>query len=133
MDEIQAAALRVKLQYLEKDNQRRKAIADYYISNIQNPLITLPRKSGKDNVWHIFPILCTQRDRLQDYLKECGIQTIIHYPIPPHKQVCYQEWNRLSLPITERIHREELSIPVYQCLTRQECTTITEGINNFKG
>lgn len=133
MDEIQAAVLRVKLQYLEKDNLRRKVIADDYISNIQNPLITLPERSGKDNVWHIFPILCAQRDRLQDYLKELGIQTLIHYPIPPHKQACYQEWNGLSLPITERIHREELSIPVYPCLTKQECTAIAEGINNFKG
>ncbi|MCH4147844.1 MAG: DegT/DnrJ/EryC1/StrS family aminotransferase [Prevotella sp.] len=133
MDEIQAAVLNVKLQYLEEDNLRRRKIADYYLENIQNPLITLPKQSGKENVWHIFPILCAQRERLQEFLKAHDIQTAIHYPIPPHKQACYQEWTHYSLPITEKIHREELSLPVYQCLTRQESAQIAEAINLFKG
>jgi dTDP-4-amino-4,6-dideoxygalactose transaminase len=133
MDEVQAAVLNVKLQYLEEDNLRRRKIADYYLENIQNPLITLPKQSGKENVWHIFPILCAQRELLQEYLRAHDIQTAIHYPIPPHKQACYQEWAHYSLPITEKIHRKELSLPVYQCLTRQEYAQIAEAINLFKG
>ena len=116
MDEIQAAVLSVKLCYLDADNQRRKQIATYYAQHISNPAITLPGAEGwlrgdVDHVFHIFPVLCAYRNELQEYLQQKGIGTMIHYPIPPHQQDCYPEWHTLSLPITERIHREELSIP----------------------
>lgn len=133
MDELQAAALNVKLKYLDSDNECRRKIANYYLESITNPLITLPQPAGKDNVWHIFPILCRQRDRLQAFLEEQGIETLIHYPIAPHRQQCYEELSSLSLPITESIHQSELSIPIYQCLTRQETETIAEAINRFNG
>jgi dTDP-4-amino-4,6-dideoxygalactose transaminase len=128
MDEITAAILSVKLRYLDFDNRRRQKIADYYIDNISQKHISLPPRDG---VHHIFPILSAERDRLQKYLKELGIQTVIHYPIPPHKQECYKEWNTLSLPITEKIHREELSLPLNQAMTDEEVTYIVEAINNF--
>ena len=117
MDEIQAAVLDVKLKYLDEDNARRKENAHYFEQHIKNDRITIPAALNRDNVYHIFPILCTERDRLQEYLKENGVQTMIHYPIPPHKQKAYKEWNALSFPITERIHREELSIPCNQTMS----------------
>ena len=108
LDEIQAAILNVKLQYLDADNALRQALASYYEKNIDNPLISLPRQlASPSNVYHIFPILCPRRDELQDYLKRHDIETLIHYPIPPHQQECYKEWNQLSLPITEQIHQQE--------------------------
>ena len=96
LDEIQAAMLDVKLRHLDEDNQRRQAIADYYINNVKHPEILLPTPS--QSVYHIFPILCERRDELQQYLKDNGVETMIHYPIPPHKQACYKEWNDLSFP-----------------------------------
>lgn len=127
MDEINAAILSVKLKYLDEDNLRRQEIADYYIKNIKNPHITLPQGQG---VHHIFPILCEKRDELKEYLKEEGVQTAIHYPIPPHKQQCYKEWNNLSLTITEKIHNEELSLPLNQAMTNEEVKYIVEKIND---
>lgn len=124
MDEINAAILSVKLKYLKEDNRRRQEIADYYIENIKNPHITLPPRQG---VHHIFLILCEKRDELMEYLKEAGIQTAIHYPIPPHKQQCYKEWNCLSLPITEKIHNDEL-LPLNQAMTNEEVKYIVEKI-----
>lgn len=129
MDEISAAVLSVKLKYLDADNRRRQEIADYYIDNIKNPSIILPSREG---VHHIFPILTPRRDELQTYLSENGVGTVIHYPIPPHKQECYKEWNNLSFPVTERIHREELSLPLNQAMTQEEVIYITETINKFK-
>lgn len=133
LDEIQAAVLDVKLRHLDDDNRRRQAVAHYYYDNIKNPLITLPRRlDDTQNVYHIFPILCPERDRLQQYLTEQGIQTLIHYPIPPHKQACYKEWNSLSLPVCERIHKQELSIPISQVLTDGEMEEITQKLNAFE-
>lgn len=129
MDEISAAVLSVKLKYLDEDNKRRKEIAEKYIAGINNPLIVLPPPSG---VHHIFPVLCKERDRLQAYLKEHGIGTMIHYPIPPHKQKCYKEWNHLSFPITEQIHREELSLPINQAMTDEEVDYIINTINKWE-
>jgi len=129
MDELSAAVLSVKLKFLDADNRRRQEIADYYIDNIKNPSIILPSREG---VHHIFPILTPRRDELQTYLKENGVGTVIHYPIPPHKQECYKEWNNLSFPVTERIHREELSLPLNQAMTQEEVIYITETINKFK-
>ena len=131
MDEIQAAVLDVKLKYLDKDNARRKEIAHYFELHIKNDRITIPAALNRDNVYHIFPILCTERDRLQEYLRENGVQTMIHYPIPPHKQKAYKEWNALSFPITECIHREELSIPCNQTMSLDDAKLIVTLLNNF--
>ena len=132
LDEIQAAILQVKLRHLDKDNERRKEIARYYIENITNPAIITPEVKDWDaNVFHIFPIRCKQRDELQQYLAEKDVQTIIHYPVPPHKQACYREWNNLSFPITEQIHREELSLPISQVLTDAEAEMVVKIVNSF--
>ena len=130
IDEIQAAILNAKLRHLDADNQRRQAVADYYINNVKHPDIILPTPS--DSVYHIFPILCERRDELQQYLKENGVETMIHYPIPPHKQACYKEWNNLSFPITERIHRQELSLPCHQALKKEEADQIVSLLNRFR-
>lgn len=136
MDEMQAAVLSVKLRYLDADNQRRKQIATYYAQHISNPVVTLPGaeawlRGNVDHVFHIFPVLSAHRDELQDYLKQKGIGTVIHYPIPPHQQDCYLEWHSLSLPVTERIHREELSIPCNQTMMDEEVRYVVEAINFF--
>ena len=132
MDEFQAAVLDVKLKYLDADNARRKEIAQYYLDNIKNPEIRLPNDTTADCVWHIFPVLCSHRDKLQQYLKEHGVETAIHYPIPPHKQQCYKQWHSLSLPITEHIHQCELSLPCHQAMTDEEASVIVELLNQFK-
>ena len=129
LDEIQAAVLSVKLKYLDDDNARRQAIADYYIKHVKNPLLRLPEPSG--SVFHVFPVLCEQRDRLQQYLAENGVATVVHYPIPPHKQTCYEKWHDICLPITEQIHAQELSIPCHQAMTSGEVETVTDIINRF--
>ena len=131
LDEIQAAMLRVKLKYLDRENKRRKEIAQYYLDNIRNDEIILP-KVLTDSVWHIFPIRSKNRNKLQKYLRDKGIQTLIHYPIPPHKQVAYKEWNNLSLPITEKIHSEILSLPMGSHLSNDDVKKIVETINGWK-
>ena len=142
MDEVQAAVLSVKLKYLDEDNARRRAIAAYYLENIallsspEGDTNGLKRKedpSGAvgESVWHIFPLLCERRDALQDFLAENGVQTMIHYPIPPHQQACYADWHNLCLPVTERIHAQELSIPCHQAMTDAEVEKVTEIINHF--
>lgn len=133
LDEIQAAILDVKLKHLDDDISLRKNVARYYMENITNPKIVLPSvKDWDQHVFHIFPVRCKERDRLQDYLTGKDIQTIIHYPIPPHKQECYKEWNDLSFPITELIHNEELSLPISPVLTIEEAKTVVEAINTFE-
>jgi dTDP-4-amino-4,6-dideoxygalactose transaminase len=132
LDEIQAAVLRVKLKYLDDDTAIRKKIAKYYIEHITNLQIVLPTIADWDaHVFHIFPIRCNRRDELQKYLSDNGVQTIIHYPIPPHKQECYKQWNRLSFPITEQIHDEELSLPLNQAMTREEIGAVVELLNRW--
>ena len=133
LDEIQAAVLDVKLKHLDEDNAHRQAIAAYYYENIKNPLLKLPlRLNDAQNVYHIFPVFCERRDELQAYLTENGVQTLIHYPIPPHKQKCYSEWNEMELPITEKIHREELSLPISPVLTMEEAKQVVELLNAWK-
>ena len=133
MDEIQAAVLDIKLKYLDEDNQKRRKIAHFYLDNIKNPLISLPRIYDENaHVWHIFAVRTSSRDKLQKYLAENNIQTLIHYPIPPHKQACYKEWNDLNFPITEKIHREILSLPISPVLTVQEAEFVADIINNYK-
>ena len=133
LDEIQAAVLRVKLNYLDEDNKHRQGIAAFYYANIQNPLIKLPmRLSDENNVYHVFPVFCERRDELQAYLTEQGVQTLIHYPIPPHRQKCYAAWNGMSLPITEKIHREELSLPIGPTMTMEQAETVVELLNKWR-
>ena len=133
MSELDAAVLDVKLKYLDEDNAQRQKLAAYYYEHIDNPLITLPaRIADENNVYHQFPILCERRDELQEYLKENGIQTLIHYPIPPHKQECYTEWNERSFPISEKIHAQELSIPMNQVVSEKEAEEVVRVLNAFK-
>ena len=132
MDEIQAAVLNVKLPYLDKENQRRKQIAKAYLEGINNPQITLIKDNDRDNVYHIFPILCPSRNRLQQYLKDNGIETMIHYPIPPHQQEAYKEWNEQHYPITEFIHQQELSLPCNPTMTDEEVYQIIDSINMYQ-
>jgi dTDP-4-amino-4,6-dideoxygalactose transaminase len=132
LDELQAAVLNVKLKYLDSDNDLRKAVARKYINDVKNPKIVLPSVDvWAGNVFHIFPVRTEHRDELQKYFVENGIQTLIHYPIPPHKQGCYKAWNNLSLPITEQIHNEELSLPIYPTLTEYQLQYIVENINRW--
>ena len=132
LDEIQAAILDVKLKYIIQDNNHRKKVAKYYIDNIKHPLITIPDTLPyESNVFHLFPILCERRDELHDYLEINEIGTVIHYPIPPHKQECYKEFNNISLPITEYIADHELSLPIGPTITMKEVEHIVNLINKF--
>lgn len=132
LDEIQAAVLDVKLKHLEEDLAIRKQVAKHYIDHITNPEIITPSVKDWDaHVFHIFTIRCKRRDELQKYLTDNGVQTIIHYPIPPHKQECYKEWNHLSFPITEQIHNEELSLPMSPVITEEEVNVIVSLLNNW--
>lgn len=133
LDEIQAAVLDVKLSYLDEDNLHRKEIAQYYINNIDNHYITLPDTLPvESNVFHLFPILCAHRDELHDYLERNGEGTLIHYPIPPHKQECYREWNQLCLPVTEQIAAQELSIPIGPSITMEQAKEVVSLLNAFQ-
>ena len=158
LDEIQAAVLRVKLPRLDADNARRREIAQYYLDHITNPEIILPvirsselraqsseNKEPKpsalrpvpcalrlDHVWHLFVIRHPRRDELQKYLSEKGIQTLIHYPISPHKQKAFKDWNNLSYPITEHIHNQVISLPISQIMTENEMKLVAVMINVFK-
>ena len=133
LDEIQAAVLDVKLKYIDSENDRRKEIAARYIAEIKNPNIILPENphDTAEHVWHIFILRTEKRDVLQTYLTDNDIQTIIHYPIPPHKQEAYKEWNNLSFPITEKIHNEVLSLPISPIMDEEEVSTIINCLNNF--
>ncbi|MCM1310217.1 MAG: DegT/DnrJ/EryC1/StrS family aminotransferase [Bacteroides sp.] len=132
LDEMQTAVLRAKLPHLDADNARRRSVARRYLAEIKNPQIALPRVEDFDaHVFHIFTIFTERRDELQRYLHENGVQTLIHYPIPPHKQKCYPQWNRLSLPITERIHATELSLPMSPVMTDADITKIIELLNSW--
>lgn len=132
LDEIQAAVLRTKLPRLDADNQRRRQIAQFYIENIKNEAVILPQKnSNTDNVWHLFVIRSTKRDNLRKYLDGQGIQTLIHYPIPPHKQKAFKNWNNLSLPITEMIHNQVISLPISPIMTSDEIEFIIKTVNKY--
>lgn len=132
MDEMQAAVLDVKLRHLDEDNALRRSNALRYIQSVHCPDVALPSMDyWEQSVFHIFPVLTPRRDELQSYLNKHGVQTEIHYPIPPHKQKCYKEWNEISLPVTERIHREELSLPVSPALDAEEQKEIIDIINSF--
>ena len=134
LDEIQAAWLRVKLPLLDADNQKRREIAVRYWNGIENPLVRLPNPPPvpEQSVWHVYPVFCDERNRFQEYLTGRGIQTVIHYPIPPHRQPAYTEWHNLSLPITEKIHDTILSLPISPVMTDDEVTEVIESVNNYK-
>lgn len=132
LDELQAAFLSIKLPFLDQENQVRRAIAKRYLSEIKNPKIVLPHWNQTNNhVFHQFVIRTENREELVQYLKENGIETMIHYPIPPHKQKALKEWNHLSFPITEKIHKEVLSLPMNGALIEEEIATIIEIINKW--
>ncbi len=133
MDEIQAAVLDVKLQRLDEDNERRRELANIYLQGIDNPLVTLPNvpKNIQEHVFYVFPVRCPVRDELQAFLKAKGIDTQVHYPIPPHQQEAYPELAQLRLPVTERIHREILSLPISQLMTERQMERIVQAINEF--
>lgn len=133
IDEVQAAVLAAKLPHLDADNCHRARIAELYYNGIDNPLIRLPQHvEPEHNVYHLFPIFCNGRDRLQQYLADCGIETLIHYPIAPHRQECYKEYAHLSLPITEELHRTELSLPIGPTMSIEEAAQVIEAINAFR-
>jgi len=132
LDEIQAAILRVKLKYLDEEIERRRKIARFYLKNIKNDNVILPKvREDSNHVWHLFVIRTEKRDKLQKYLLDKGIHTLIHYPIPPHKQIAYKEWNDRSYPITEKISKEVLSLPISGVLTLEEAEKVIEAINEF--
>ncbi|PSV46788.1 DegT/DnrJ/EryC1/StrS family aminotransferase [Photobacterium indicum] len=133
LDEIQAAMLRVKLKYLNEETQKRKLIAATYNSGIDNPLVKLPLWENEENhVFHLFVIRCKSRYELSKHLRNKGINTVIHYPIAPHKQKALEEFQNISLPITESIHNEVLSLPIDPLLSYREIKLVIEAINNFR-
>ncbi len=132
LDEIQAAILNVKLKYLNEDTELRRNVAAYYTKNISHPMICIPAlEDWSSHVFHLFPVLSPKRDELQDYLEGHGVQTLIHYPIPPHKQQCYKKYNKLSFPITEKIHNEVLSLPISPVITQKEVELVVNLINKW--
>ena len=132
LDEIQAAFLNVKLKYITNDIEARRSVATYYLNNIKNPKIILPKVTHEEgHVWHLFVIRVINRDKAQTYLEENGIQTLIHYPIPPHKQNAYKELHHLSFPITEKIHEQVLSLPISAVISEEELETLVHYLNNL--
>ncbi len=133
LDELQAAILRVKLRHLDAETEKRREVAKRYSEGISNPAIQLPQcnVTGKDHVFHLYVIRSKQRDKLQQYLTKNGIQTVIHYPIPPHKQSAYKDWNNQSFPLTEALHEEVLSLPISPIIDRQAIDFICNTIQNF--
>ncbi|EAJ1462255.1 DegT/DnrJ/EryC1/StrS family aminotransferase [Campylobacter upsaliensis] len=134
LDELQAGILSIKLKMLDKDNEARRRIAQIYLKNIKHKDVILPCcEKEEGHVWHCFVIRTPFRDALVKYLKQNGIETIIHYPIAPHKQECYKDLSHLSLPLSEQIHNEVLSLPISPVMSEEDALRITDLINNFKG
>ncbi|WP_031407028.1 DegT/DnrJ/EryC1/StrS family aminotransferase [Geobacillus vulcani] len=134
LDEIQAAVLRVKLRYLDEENEKRRRVAEYYLKHIKNNKVILPyidMSKKLSHVWHLFVVRVGNRNEFQNYLQSHGIQTIIHYPIPPHKQNAYSELNSLRLPVTEEIHNTVLSLPISPILTDEHVNKIVQVINDY--
>lgn len=137
LDEIQAAMLSVKLKYLDEQMAQRRQIAQIYQEGISHPAITLPLAPGvsaldlTSHAWHLFVVRCAQRDALQKHLAAQGIQTLIHYPIPPHQQQAYTQWSELSLPLTEQVHQQVLSLPIGPTMTTDEAYVVVEACNRF--
>lgn len=133
LDELQAAVLNIKLKYLDADNARRREIASYYRKYIVNPYIILPQCHDElAHVWHIFAVRCAKRTELQDFLAKRGISTLIHYPVPPHKQPAYAEWSGQVYPVSELIHNEELSLPISPVLEEEDVCMVVDALNAWK-
>lgn len=135
LDEIQAAALRVGLSHIEDSTRVRSEIARRYLSEISNPFVKLPKtRNGANHVYHIFSILCEERDELKSHLEMRGIQAQIHYPIPPHKAACYKDepYAQVSLPKTERFAKEQLSLPIYSGMPKADVDAVIEAVNSFR-
>jgi len=133
LDEMQAAMLRVKLNYLDNETRYRQKVAAYYLDNIKNELITLPTAElVESHVWHLFVIRTESRQQLCEYLQINGIQTLIHYPLPPHKQEAYNQWNELCFPITEKIHEQVVSLPLDPTMSEQSIQRVISVVNSFK-
>lgn len=133
MDEIQAAVLCLKLKRLDADNEARRRVAQAYCEGIKNPLITLPTMPAEpsQNVWHVYPIRTPERNHLREYLSREGIETMVHYPLPPHKQQAYAEWNDRTYRISERIHREILSLPMSPVMSDDEVRRVVDVLNSY--
>ncbi len=132
LDELQAAFLRIKLKDLDNANEKRRAVANIYLSKIKNKHIILPVElQNNKHVWHVFVVRVINRDNFQKYLNEKGIQTVIHYPIPPHKQLAYKELSGLSLPIAEKIHNEVIGLPISPVMTIEQINYIIDVVNNY--
>jgi len=133
LDEIQAAVLDVKLRYIDEENKQRRGIAKYYLQSIKNEKIFLPELPAdeEEHVWHLFVVRTKERDKLQEYLTAKNIQTLIHYPIPPHQQQAYKEWSNLSFPVSEKIHNEVLSLPISPVVREEDVDTVVKVLNNF--
>lgn len=134
LDEMQAAFLKVKLNHLDRENDTRRSIAEMYLKGIKNLEVILPQlpSQSEQHVWHVFAIRTSRRDELQAYLAENGIQTMIHYPIPPHLQEAYKEWSHHHYPVSEQIHNEVMSLPISPVQTKEDTQTIIDAINRFK-
>ena len=133
LDELQAGILDVKLKYLDQDNERRRDVAKYYLKNIKSEKVILPKYNGDNShVFHVFAVRVENRKQFQEYLIANDVQTLIHYPTPPHKQEAYKEWNHLSFPVTEKIHNEIISLPISPVMTDEEVKKVVEVVNAFK-
>ena len=133
LDEIQAAMLKVKLNHLDNEIAHRRKVANAYLESIHNKAIMLPiNEHDSAHVWHVFVIRCKRRDELQKYLADNGVQTLIHYPVPPHQQPAYKEWNELSYPISKSIHAEVLSLPIGPTMTMEDVNTVIQICNEFQ-
>ena len=133
LDELQAAMLRVKLRRLSADIEARRRVARIYLQGIRNPLVVLPTWDGSDaHVFHLFVVLCARRDELQAHLAEQGVQTIIHYPIPPYKQLAYGEWNGRRFDVSDELSRCVLSLPIGPCMSQREIKRVEESVNAFR-
>ncbi|RFZ84809.1 DegT/DnrJ/EryC1/StrS family aminotransferase [Mucilaginibacter terrenus] len=133
LDELQAAFLSVKLKYLDEETGIRRKIATYYLNEIKNPEIILPEVTSEEShVWHLFVIRCKNRDNLQAFLQKHGIQTVVHYPIPPHKQLAYREWNKVCYPVSEKIHNEVLSLPLIELFDHLTVQNLISRLKAYK-
>jgi len=132
LDEIQAPVLTIKLKYLDQENERRAQVASAYLEKIHNPAVRLPKVATYGiPAWHLFVVRVKERDRFQKHLADAKIQTVIHYPVPPHHQPAYKAWNHLSFPITEAIHREVVSLPISPVLQQEEVEKVIEVVNSY--
>ncbi len=135
LDEIQSSILRIKLKHLDSEIDRRRKVADFYLKEINNDKIILPKGldkiSNSSSVWHLFVIRTEERESLQKHLLKNDIETLIHYPIPPHKQIAYKEWNHLKYPISEKIHNEVLSLPISSVQSFENTLKVVEMVNKF--